>query len=236
MLYHWATGTLIKQQNTEKSHLLFLTEKLQYGCFRNQAIYIFIFIFVHSVSWKLLLNTYIVPGNKALFVLLVYYIMCICNLYLCFYFLIRKIQHFLSLPTLASYYNGLLIILIHWLASSLCLLSNNKLVCGERSGALWLPSHHPGGCCTLVVVEEIPPLLYKALWVPRKALYKCNKWLLLYISAVLFSPIFCNLERFIIGKLVWLYCSDNLQNSKTNMTKNSDKIVNHYIKKKTLWY
>ncbi len=30
-------------------------------------------------------------------------------------------------------------------------------MCGERSGALWLPSHHPGGCCTLVVDEEIPP-------------------------------------------------------------------------------
>ncbi len=29
-------------------------------------------------------------------------------------------------------------------------------VCGERTGAvvLWLPSHHPSGCCTLVVVEE----------------------------------------------------------------------------------
>ncbi len=46
---------------------------------------------------------------------------------------------------------------IYWLASSLCLLSTNKLVCGERSGALWLPSHHPGGCCTLVVDEETPP-------------------------------------------------------------------------------
>ncbi len=29
--------------------------------------------------------------------------------------------------------------------------------CGGRSGALWLPSHHPGGCCTLEVDEEIPP-------------------------------------------------------------------------------
>ncbi len=49
---------------------------------------------------------------------------------------------------LASDHHGLLIIPIHWYASSLCLLSTNKLVCGERSGALWLPSHHPGGCCT----------------------------------------------------------------------------------------
>jgi len=31
-------------------------------------------------------------------------------------------------------------------------------VCGGRSGAIWLLAHHPGGCCTLVVDEEIPPL------------------------------------------------------------------------------
>ncbi len=49
----------------------------------------------------------------------------------------------------------------HWLASSLRLLSTSKLVCGGRSGAIWLPSHHPGGCCTLVVGEEIPPLYVK---------------------------------------------------------------------------
>ncbi len=71
---------------------------------------------------------------------------------------------------------------LHWLASSLCLLSTNKRVCGGRSGALWLPSHHPGGCCTLVVDEEIAPLLCKALWVSRKALYKCNKLLLLLLK------------------------------------------------------
>ncbi len=88
---------------------------------------------------------------------------------------------------LASDHHGLLIIPIHWLASSLCLLSTNKLVCDGRSGALWLPSHHPGGCCTLVVDEEIAPLLCKALWVSRKALYKCNKllWLLLLIVLAL---------------------------------------------------
>ncbi len=53
------------------------------------------------------------------------------------------------------------------------------------SGAQWLPSHHPGRCCTLVVIEEDPPppppLLCKALWVPRKSLYKCNKLLLIII-------------------------------------------------------
>ncbi len=54
-------------------------------------------------------------------------------------------------------------------------------MCGGHSGALWLQSHHPGGCCTLVVDEEIVPLLCKALWVSRKALYKCNKLLLLLL-------------------------------------------------------
>ncbi len=29
--------------------------------------------------------------------------------------------------------------------------------------ALWLLSHHPGGCCKLEVDEEISPLLCKAL-------------------------------------------------------------------------
>ncbi|KAJ8349434.1 hypothetical protein SKAU_G00245640 [Synaphobranchus kaupii] len=28
-------------------------------------------------------------------------------------------------------------------------------MCGEHSGAKWLPLHHPGGCYTLVVVEEL---------------------------------------------------------------------------------
>jgi len=30
-------------------------------------------------------------------------------------------------------------------------------VCFGRFGPKWLPSHHPGGCCTLVLVEQIPP-------------------------------------------------------------------------------
>ncbi len=51
---------------------------------------------------------------------------------------------------------------LYWLSSSLCLLSTSKLVCGGRSGALWLLLHHPGGCCTLVVVEEIPS--YNVKW------------------------------------------------------------------------
>ncbi len=96
---------------------------------------------------------------------------------------------------LASDHHGLLIIPIHWLTSSLCLLSTNKLVCGGRSGALWLPSHHPGGCCTLVVNEEIAPLLCKALWVSRKALYKCNKLLLLLLSGKRFRSMMAITER-----------------------------------------
>ncbi len=55
-------------------------------------------------------------------------------------------------------------------------------MCGGHSGAKWLPSHHPGGCCTLVLDEEISPLLSKALGVPRKALYKCNELLINYYS------------------------------------------------------
>ncbi len=58
---------------------------------------------------------------------------------------------------LATDHHGLLIIPIHWLVSSLCLLSTSKLVCGGRSGIIWLLSHLPGGCCTLVVDEEITP-------------------------------------------------------------------------------
>ncbi len=55
---------------------------------------------------------------------------------------------------LASDHHGLLIIPIHRLASSLSPL-HLYLVCGGRSGALWLPSYRPGGRCTLVVDEEI---------------------------------------------------------------------------------
>ncbi len=80
---------------------------------------------------------------------------------------------------------GLLIIPIHRLAASLCLLSTSKLVCGGRSGALWLPSHHPGGCCTLMVDEEIPPLYVKRFECLEKRYinvtnyyyYKCSKFL-----------------------------------------------------------
>ncbi|XP_073775549.1 integrin alpha-9 isoform X3 [Danio rerio] len=69
---------------------------------------------------------------------------------------------------LASVHHGLLTIPIFQLASSLCLLFTNQLVCGVRSGAKWLPSRHPGGCCTLVVDEEIPPHCVKCFECPEK--------------------------------------------------------------------
>uniref|UniRef100_A0A671LHV1 ATP-binding cassette, sub-family B (MDR/TAP), member 5 n=1 Tax=Sinocyclocheilus anshuiensis TaxID=1608454 RepID=A0A671LHV1_9TELE len=31
----------------------------------------------------------------------------------------------------------------------------SKVLCGGRSGAIWLPSHHPGGCCTLVYEKNL---------------------------------------------------------------------------------
>ncbi len=68
---------------------------------------------------------------------------------------------------MASDHHGLLIILKHWLSSSLSPLPCSWCVVGVC------------GCCTLVVDEEIP-LLCKALWVPRKALYNCKKiWIII---------------------------------------------------------
>ncbi|XP_056302921.1 whirlin-like [Danio aesculapii] len=43
-----------------------------------------------------------------------------------------------------------------------------KLVNGVRPGTIWLLSHHPGGCCTLVVEEEIPPTVLR--WPAGEAL------------------------------------------------------------------
>ncbi len=78
----------------------------------------------------------------------------------------------------------------------------------------------------------------------------CNVYLCSYffykkdkiMTFVIFAPFglnicrsfFVTLKGFIIGKLVWLYCSDNLQNSKTNMTKNRDKIMNRDISKRKI--
>ncbi len=55
--------------------------------------------------------------------------------------------------------HGLLIIPIHLIGSFSLSPLHLYLVCGEHTGAvvLWQPSHHPSGCCTLVVVKEGPP-------------------------------------------------------------------------------
>ncbi len=82
---------------------------------------------------------------------------------------------------LASDHHGLLIIPIHWLASSLCLLSTSKLVCGGRAGEIiWLPSHHPGGCCTLVVVWGDPPHNVKRFECLEKRYINVTNYLLFY--------------------------------------------------------
>ncbi len=83
-----------------------------------------------------------------------------------------------SICPMTSDHHGLLIIPIHWLASSLPPL-HLYLVCGGRSVQY--------GCRRIIQVDaahwwwmrRFPPLLWKALWVLRKALYKCNKFLLL---------------------------------------------------------
>ncbi len=70
-------------------------------------------------------------------------------------------------------------------------------MCGGSSGTLWLLSHHPGGCCTLVVDEETPPSQCSALWVLRKALYKCNELLLLL--CILKNPFKFQYVQFVIS-------------------------------------
>ncbi len=82
-----------------------------------------------------------------------------------------------QISPLVSDHHGLLTIPLHWLASSLCLLSTNKLV---RSGALWLPSHHSGECCTLVMVEEILPFNVKCFEYPEKCYIKVTNYYYLY--------------------------------------------------------
>ncbi len=87
---------------------------------------------------------------------------------------------------LASDHHGLLTIPIYWLASSLCLLSTSKLVCGVW-WAFWR---------TMAAVASSRWMLHtgdgwgdipwqcRTLWVlrkSRKALYKCNELLLLYM-------------------------------------------------------
>ncbi len=98
-------------------------------------------------------------------------------------------------------------------------------MCGGRSGVIWLPSHHPGGCCTPVVVEEIPPFYVKLFEYPEKCYINVTNY---YKYTNIGHSIFVTLKGFIIGKFVWLYCSDNLQNSKTKIGKHK---VRHERKK-----
>ncbi len=63
---------MLKQQITKREKLLHLTEKYYTVALIGINLYSFIFIFVHSISWMLLLNMPI--ENKALFVLFVYYV------------------------------------------------------------------------------------------------------------------------------------------------------------------
>ncbi len=72
-------------------------------------------------------------------------------------------------------------------------------MCGERSGTIWLPSHHPGGCCTLVVDEEISPLLCKAFECLEKRYININNYSL-FINLLLLDPTkqkAINLESFL---------------------------------------
>ncbi|KAI2646642.1 Transposable element Tcb2 transposase [Labeo rohita] len=54
----------------------------------------------------------------------------------------------------------------------------SPLVCGKRTGTvvLWLPSHHPSGSCTLVVVEERSPHMIQDL-APAHTAKSTKSWL-----------------------------------------------------------
>ncbi len=73
-------------------------------------------------------------------------------------------------------------------------------------------------------MRRFPPLYVKCFEYPEKRYINVtNNNYYKYLPFFFFVT----LKGFIIRKLMWLYCSDNLQNSKTNMTKNRGKIVNH---------
>ncbi len=76
------------------------------------------------------------------------------------------------------------------------------------------------------MVEEIPQFYVKHFEYSEKRYINVTNYYYYKYLSFFFFPFFVNLKGFIIGKLVWLYCSDNLQISKTNMTKNRDKTVN----------
>ncbi len=69
-------------------------------------------------------------------------------------------------------------------------------MCGERTGAVvpWQPSHHPSGCCTLVVVEERPPT-----WLQNR--FGCttiHKKRYINASFILFITLSCYIEMEIV--------------------------------------
>ncbi len=66
---------------------------------------------------------------------------------------------------------------------------------GGCSGAIWLSSHHPGGCCTLVVVEEMPPSVKR--FECLKALYKCKELILFIIPKLKVNK--CSIVRLFIS-------------------------------------
>ncbi len=159
--------------------------------------------------------------------------MCICNLYLCSYFFMRKIQKCLSLPTLA--WIGL------WPS--------------------W-PPNHPHTLIGFITLSPLPPVSWCVVgilahygchriiqvdaahwwWLRRLRHFNVKRFeypekryihVTNYYYYYKYLPFifFVTLKGCITGKLVWLYSSDNLQNSKTNMTKNRDKIMNRDISK-----
>ncbi len=103
------------------------------------------------------------------------------------------------------------------------------------------PAHY--GCRRIIQVDathwwwmrRFPPLCKRFEYPEKRYIHVTNYYYYYKYLPFFFSPFFVNLKGFIIGKLVWLYCSDNLKNSKTNMTKNRDKIV-IFLKKIVILY
>ncbi len=69
-----------------------------------------------------------------------------------------------------------------------------------------------GGCCTLVVDEEIPPFYVKCFEYPEKLYINVTNYYYYKYLPFFFSPFFVTFIRKGFINLVWLYCSDNSQN------------------------
>ncbi len=125
-------------------------------------------------------------------------------------------------PKLASDHHGLLFIPIHLHHSV-----SSPPVAGVW-GVFWpnmAAVASSGGCCTLVVVEEIPPFYVKCFEYPEKLYINVTNYYYYKYLPFYFPLFLLPWKALLIGNLVWLYCSDNSQNSKTSMTKNRDRIV-----------